>query len=84
MTEPADVLQPRSPTFKFDSSHTGLVRLATTIIGVAMALYHMWTIAFGTPEAIIFRGTHLIFALALALGLASLTALRFVDLEDAS
>lgn len=34
-------------------------------IGVAMALYHMWVIAMGPPEALIFRGTHLAFALAL-------------------
>jgi TRAP transporter 4TM/12TM fusion protein len=34
-------------------------------IAIAMALYHMHAIAFGTPEAIIFRGTHLLFALTL-------------------
>lgn len=34
-------------------------------IGVAMALYHMWVIAMGPPEALIFRGTHLAFALVL-------------------
>ncbi len=30
-----------------------------------MALYHMWVIVTGTPEAIIFRGTHLLFAITL-------------------
>ncbi|GIK80080.1 MAG: C4-dicarboxylate ABC transporter permease [Alphaproteobacteria bacterium] len=50
---------------KLDLSHGGIVRLATTVIGAAMALYHMWVIAFGTPEAILFRGTHLLFALVL-------------------
>ena len=30
-----------------------------------MVLYHMWVIAFGPPEAIIFRGTHLLFAMVL-------------------
>jgi TRAP transporter 4TM/12TM fusion protein len=50
---------------KLDLSHGGIVRLATTIIGVAMALYHMWVIAVGAPEAILFRGTHLLFALVL-------------------
>ena len=30
---------------------------------VMMSLYHMWAIVFGTPEAIIFRGTHLLFAM---------------------
>jgi TRAP transporter 4TM/12TM fusion protein len=48
-----------------DLSHGTIVRWATATIGVAMALYHMWAIAFGTPEAIIFRGTHLAFALTL-------------------
>jgi TRAP transporter 4TM/12TM fusion protein len=50
---------------KRDLSHGVIVRWATGAIGVAMALYHMWAIAFGTPEAIIFRGTHLAFALTL-------------------
>ena len=65
MTEPTHVLQPPPPTFRFDRSHAGLVRLATMIIGVSMALYHMYVIAFGAPEAIILRGTHLLFALTL-------------------
>ena len=30
-----------------------------------MSLYHMYVAAFGPPEAIIFRGTHLLFAFAL-------------------
>ncbi len=30
-----------------------------------MVLYHMWVIVTGPPEAIIFRGTHLMFALVL-------------------
>ena len=50
---------------KLDLSHGGIVRLATTGIGVAMALYHMWVIATGAPEAILVRGTHLLFALVL-------------------
>jgi TRAP transporter 4TM/12TM fusion protein len=50
---------------KIDLSYGGLVRLAVGAIAVAMVLYHMWMIAFGAPEAILFRGTHLIFALAL-------------------
>ena len=36
-----------------------------TAIAVAMSLYHMYVAAFGPPEALIFRGTHLIFALTL-------------------
>jgi TRAP transporter 4TM/12TM fusion protein len=38
-----------------------------TVIAVAMSLYHMYVAAFGPPEAIIFRGTHLLFALTLVL-----------------
>ena len=36
-----------------------------TAIAVAMSLYHMYVAGFGPPEALIFRGTHLLFALAL-------------------
>jgi TRAP transporter 4TM/12TM fusion protein len=54
-------------------SHAGLVRLAVIVTSVAMALYHMWVIAFGTPEAMIFRGTHLLFALVLVFLLYRLT-----------
>jgi len=36
-----------------------------TAIAVAMSLYHMYVAGFGPPEAMIFRGTHLIFALTL-------------------
>jgi len=50
---------------KLDLSHGGILRLATTVIAVAMTLYHMWAIAFGAPEAVFFRGTHLLFALVL-------------------
>ena len=34
-------------------------------VAVAMSLYHMYVAGFGPPEAVIFRGTHLIFALTL-------------------
>jgi TRAP transporter 4TM/12TM fusion protein len=65
MTEAHYTLQPPTPSFQFDRSHAGLVRLATIVIGVAMALYHMWVIAFGAPDAFTLRGTHLLFALVL-------------------
>jgi TRAP transporter 4TM/12TM fusion protein len=48
-----------------DLSYGGVVRMVTLAVGVAMSVYHMWAIAFGQPEAIIFRGTHLLFALVL-------------------
>jgi TRAP transporter 4TM/12TM fusion protein len=66
----ADISVPK-PEFRFDFSHAGIIRLVTAVIAVTMALYHIWVIlppalgGQGTPEAIIFRGTHLIFALAL-------------------
>ena len=50
---------------KLDLTYAGCVRIAVTVIAVAMSLYHMWAIAFGAPEAFFFRGTHLLFALVL-------------------
>ncbi|HXF89928.1 MAG TPA: TRAP transporter permease [Xanthobacteraceae bacterium] len=50
---------------KLAISHAGVVRYLVTVIAVAMALYHMWAIAFGAPEAFWYRGTHLAFALVL-------------------
>ncbi len=38
---------------------------AVRLVAVAMSLYHMYVAAFGPPEAVIFRGTHLLFALTL-------------------
>lgn len=51
---------------KFEITHAGFVRLAIGVLGVSMSLYHMWHIWAGAPEAIIFRGMHLFFALSLA------------------
>ncbi|MCC6949060.1 MAG: TRAP transporter permease [Bradyrhizobiaceae bacterium] len=62
---PNHSLQPETPSFRFEASHAGLVRLATLVIGVTMALWHMWVIAFGAPDAITLRGTHLLFATTL-------------------
>ena len=50
---------------QIDTSYRGLLRIALYVISIAMALYHMWAIAFGSPEAVLFRGTHLLFALVL-------------------
>ncbi len=41
------------------------VRWTAGLVAIAMSLYHMWTTAFAPPEAMIFRGTHLLFALVL-------------------
>jgi TRAP transporter 4TM/12TM fusion protein len=35
------------------------------VLASAMSLYHVWVILTGTPEAVIFRGMHLLFALTL-------------------
>jgi TRAP transporter 4TM/12TM fusion protein len=42
-----------------------VLRAAVTVIAVVMSMYHMYVVAFGPPEAMIFRGTHLLFALTL-------------------
>ena len=44
---------------------SNVLRVAVNAVAVAMSLYHMYVAAFGPPEAIIFRGTHLLFALTL-------------------
>jgi TRAP transporter 4TM/12TM fusion protein len=36
-----------------------------TLVAVAMSLYHMYVAAFGPPDAVHFRGIHLLFALTL-------------------
>ncbi|MGD9952842.1 MAG: TRAP transporter permease [Burkholderiales bacterium] len=41
------------------------LRWTALAVAVAMSLYHMYVAGFGPPEALIFRGTHLMFALAL-------------------
>jgi TRAP transporter 4TM/12TM fusion protein len=38
---------------------------AVAAISVAMSLYHMYAAAFGPPETLVFRGTHLLFAMTL-------------------
>jgi TRAP transporter 4TM/12TM fusion protein len=45
--------------------HARAVALVAGALAVCMALYHMWVIVTGTPEAIVFRGTHLLFAITL-------------------
>ena len=45
-------------------THKALKWLVSAI-AVAMSLYHMYVAGFGPPEAMIFRGTHLLFALTL-------------------
>jgi TRAP transporter 4TM/12TM fusion protein len=51
--------------FRVEPTHAGIVRPVAALIAVAMALYHMYVIATGAPEAVLFRGTHLLFAMTL-------------------
>jgi TRAP transporter 4TM/12TM fusion protein len=44
---------------------TRALKIAVALIAIAMSLYHMHAAAFGPPEALIFRGTHLLFAVTL-------------------
>jgi TRAP transporter 4TM/12TM fusion protein len=41
------------------------LKVAVALIAIAMSLYHMHAAAFGPPEALIFRGMHLLFAVTL-------------------
>jgi len=44
---------------------TRILQWVVSAVAIAMSIYHMQVVAFGPPEAVIFRGTHLMFALAL-------------------
>ena len=44
---------------------TGVLKVAVALIAIAMSLYHIYVTAFGPPEALVLRGTHLMFALSL-------------------
>lgn len=52
----------------------GMLKAIVLVIAIAMSLYHMYAAAFGPPEAMIFRGTHLLFALTLVFLLYPLKA----------
>ena len=55
VSEEKAALDPASP----------IMRRVITVIAVTMSLYHMYVTGFGPPEAVIYRGTHLMFAMAL-------------------
>jgi TRAP transporter 4TM/12TM fusion protein len=44
---------------------TEALRVVVALIAITMSLYHMYVAAFGPPEALVFRGTHLMFATTL-------------------
>jgi TRAP transporter 4TM/12TM fusion protein len=71
-----DATDTTTQPMRVDFSHGGIIRLLAGLVGVAMALYHMSAIVLGTPEAIIFRGTHLLFALVLTFLLFRRTAAK--------
>ena len=50
---------------KLHLGYGNAVRLLVTVISVAMVAYHIWAIVLGTPEAVWFRGTHLLFVMLL-------------------
>ncbi|MEO8835338.1 MAG: C4-dicarboxylate ABC transporter permease, partial [Caldimonas sp.] len=43
-----------------------LTRRLVTAVAVAMSLFHLWVAFVGPPDAYVFRGSHLAFALVLA------------------
>ena len=47
------------------SPTAAVLKTTVTVLAVAMSLYHIYTAAFGPPDAVIFRGIHLMFAMAL-------------------
>ncbi|MGH8764226.1 MAG: hypothetical protein ACRET8_00760, partial [Burkholderiales bacterium] len=57
------------------------LRWIALAVAVSMSLYHMYVAGFGPPEALIFRGTHLLFALTLVFILypAGAGARRLID-----
>jgi len=47
--------------------HASIFRIGTVLLAIAMCLYHIWAIVFGSSEALLFRGTHVLFAVSLTL-----------------
>src|SRR4030042_4216605 len=44
---------------------TKALKWTVSVIAIAMSLFHMYVAGFGPPEAMVFRGVHLLFALTL-------------------
>jgi TRAP transporter 4TM/12TM fusion protein len=61
----SEVLPVISDEVPATAPETRWLKWAVSTIAVAMSLYHMYVAAFGPPEELIFRGTHLLFALTL-------------------
>ena len=58
-------LEPRMEEKAAVEPRSKALQLTVMVIAIAMSLYHMYVAGFGPPEAMIFRGTHLLFALTL-------------------
>ena len=63
MTEPAPAVA--SDELPATAPRARALAWIVTLIAAAMSLYHMYVAAFGPPEAVIFRGTHFLFAITL-------------------
>lgn len=63
--EQAPTIQVKSEEKAATQPQSSALKITVTLIAVVMSLYHMYVVAFGPPEAMIFRGTHLLFALTL-------------------
>lgn len=63
--EERPAVQPLSEEKPAVQPQSGVLKRTVATIAVAMSLYHMYAAGFGPPEALIFRGTHLLFALTL-------------------
>lgn len=61
--EPAAVI--KSDEKAATAPTTRALKFIVAVIAIVMSVYHMYVAAFGPPEAMIFRGTHLLFALTL-------------------
>jgi len=47
------------------AGYAAALRLSVAAIGILMSLWHLWIALFGPPEALFFRGGHLMFAMAI-------------------
>ena len=65
MSQPAAPIPVISDEKQATAPQTKALAWAVALISVAMSLYHLYVAAFGPPEALIFRGTHLLFAMTL-------------------
>jgi TRAP-type uncharacterized transport system fused permease subunit len=73
MAEVIPVISEEVPTTQ---PKTKILRWTVSVIAISMSLFHMYVAGFGQPEAMIFRGTHLLFAMTLVFALPAQTFWR--------